>query len=122
MNRCEAGAANAVPGTGCGVRMSASSDSVRVTIYGDEYSIKGDVDGQTTKKVAEYVNKTMEEIQAGIKSKDKLKIAVLSALNIAGECIDYKAKYEELQKRIDDVQERLNRLSKRIDENVPVLP
>ena len=93
-----------------------------MTIFGDEYSIKGDVDGETTKKVAEYVNKTMEEIQSGIASKDKLKIAVLSALNIAGELLDCKAKHEDCVKKLDEVQERVNRLAKRIEENVPILP
>jgi cell division protein ZapA len=89
-----------------GVRMSPSSDSVRVKIYGDEYSIKGDVDIETTKKVAEYVNSKMEEIQASVASREKLKIAVLSAMNIAGELLDYKSKCEECLKKLDEVEER----------------
>ena len=89
-----------------GVRMSPSSDSVRVKIYGDEYSIKGDVDIETTKKVAEYVNSKMEEIQASVASREKLKIAVLSAMNIAGELLDYKSKCEEYLKKLDEVEER----------------
>ena len=64
--------------------MSPSSDSVRVTIHGDEYLIKGDVDIETTRQVAQYVNSKMEEIQTGVASRDKVKIAVLSAMNIAG--------------------------------------
>lgn len=98
--------------------MSPSSDSVRVAIYGDEYSIKGDVDIETTKKVAEYVNSKMEEIQAGVASRDKVKIAVLSAINIAGELLDYKKKCEEYRQKLDELEEKAGSLSKKIDENV----
>jgi len=98
--------------------MSPSSDSVRVAIYGDEYSIKGDVDIETTKKVAEYVNGKMEEIQSGVASKDKVKIAVLSAMNIAGELLDYKKQCDEYRKRLGELEEKAFRLGKKIDENV----
>ena len=98
--------------------MSPSSDSVRVTIYGDEYSIKGDVDIETTKKVAEYVNSKMEEIQTGVASREKLKIAVLSAMNIAGELLDCKKKCEECLGKLEELEEKAGLLSKKIDENV----
>ena len=98
--------------------MSPSSDSVRVYIFGDEYSIKGDVDIDITKKVAEYVNLKMEEIRSGVPSREKLKIAVLSALNIAGELLDYKAKCEEYTKKIDEYHEKLGELNRKIDETV----
>jgi cell division protein ZapA len=101
--------------------MSPSSDSIRVNIYGDEYSIKGDVDIDITKKVAQYVNLKMEEIQAGVPSREKLKIAVLSALNIAGELHDYKSKCEEYTKKLDQLQEKLGELNKKIDANVCAL-
>lgn len=96
--------------------MSPSSDSVRVTIYGDEYSIKGDVDIDTTKKVAEFVNSKMEEIQTGVTSREKLKIAVLSAMNIAGELLDCKTRCDEYLKKLDEVEKKAGALVKKIDE------
>jgi cell division protein ZapA len=98
--------------------MSPSSESVRVTIYGDEYSIKGDVDIETTKKVAEHVNSTMQEIQTNVTSRDKMKIAVLSAMNIAGELLNYRSKCEEYLKKINALEEKVGLLGKKIDENV----
>jgi cell division protein ZapA len=98
--------------------MSPSSDSVRVTIYGDEYLIKGDVDIEITKKVAEYLNLKMEEMQAGVASREKLKIAVLSALNITGELLDYKSKCEQYSKKLDELQEKLGILTRKINEEV----
>jgi cell division protein ZapA len=85
--------------------MSPSSEkSVKVTILGDEYSIKSDVDLETTKKVAEYVNSKIEQIQSSISSKEKLKIAVLSAINIAGELFEYKLKCEKCLQKLEDVE------------------
>ncbi len=39
--------------------MGSSKESVRVVIFGVEYSIKSDVDTEITKQVAEYVNSKM---------------------------------------------------------------
>ena len=60
--------------------MGSSGESVRVTIYGDEYSIKSDADVATTKKIAEYVNLKIGEVQSHIASRDRIKVAVLSAM------------------------------------------
>ena len=98
--------------------MSPSSDSVRVTILGDEYLIKGDVDVDTTKRVAEYVNSKMEEIQAGVASKDKVKVAVLSAMNIAGELLDSRKQCDEHKARLEAFEEKAEMLGRKIDENV----
>jgi len=101
--------------------MSPKADSIRVYILGDEYSIKGDVEGDITKKVAEYVNIKMEEMQAGVPSRERIKIAVLTAMNIAGELIDYKSKCEAYEKKLNEMQEKLGVLNKKIDEKVCVL-
>jgi cell division protein ZapA len=101
--------------------VSPTSDSVRVSIYGEEYSIKGDVDIEITRRVAEYVNLKMEEIQANVASKERTKIAVLSALNIAGELLEYKSKCEEKQKKLEELQEKVNVLTKKIDDQVSLL-
>jgi cell division protein ZapA len=98
--------------------MSPSSDSVRVTIHGDEYLIKGDVDIETTRQVAEYVNSKMEEIQTGVASRDKVKIAVLSAMNIAGELLDCRKKCDEYKTELKAVEEKADMLGRKIDENV----
>ena len=97
--------------------MSPSSDSVRVQIYGEEYSIKGDVDVEMTRKVAEYLNLKMDQIQAGVPSKERMKIAVLSAMTIAGELFESKSQCEEYQKKLADVQQKLCDLNKKIDEH-----
>ena len=96
-----------------------AADSVRVYILGDEYSIKGDVDVETTKKVAEYVDRKMMEFQKGMTSRDKLKVAVLSALNIAGEMFEYKTHSEIASKKVEDLEEKTDEIGKKIDSCLP---
>ena len=90
-------------------------ESVRVVIFGVEYSIKADVDIETTKQIARFLNSKMAEIHENTASRDHMKIAVLSALNIAGELFEFKAKYEEGARNISELQDTIASLSKKID-------
>jgi len=92
-----------------------SSESIRVMIFGTEYSIKGDADTETTRQVAEYVNSKIAEIHSITASRDNIKIAVLSALNIAGELFETKAKYEEELKKVQLYQEKIKSLNNKIE-------
>ena len=96
--------------------MGSSLESARVVIFGAEYSIKGDVDIETTRQVARYVNSKMTEIHENTASRDDLKIAVLSALNIAGELFELKGKQDDGAKKISEIKDRLSLLNKKIDE------
>ena len=55
------------------------------------------------------VNSKMAEIHENTASRDHMKIAVMSALNIAGEYFEYKAKYEEGARKLNELQEKLHR-------------
>jgi len=92
-----------------------SSESVRVVIFGTEYSIKGDADAETTRQVAEYVNSKIAEVHKMTASRDNIKIAVLSALNIAGELFETKAKYEEELKKLQQYQDKIKSLNSKIE-------
>jgi cell division protein ZapA len=96
--------------------MGSSMESVRVVIFGTEYSIKGDVDVETTRQVARYVNSKMAEIHENSASRDNVKIAVLSALNIAGELFDLKQKQENGAKTAGETIDRVEKLTKKIDD------
>jgi cell division protein ZapA len=96
--------------------MDSSGESVRVTIYGDEYSIKGDADGETTKKIADYVNSKIGEVQSHIASRDRVKVAILSAMNIAAELMRCKEKCEKYLNKCEDLQKKAEAIHKTIDE------
>jgi cell division protein ZapA (FtsZ GTPase activity inhibitor) len=54
-------------------------------------------------------------LQNATASRDDIKIAVLSALNIAGELFEAKAKYEAELKKVQECQEKIKSLSDKID-------
>jgi cell division protein ZapA len=95
--------------------MGSSSESVRVVIFGSEYSITGDVDSETTKQVARYVNSKMAEVHETTASRDNMKIAVLSALNIAGELFEMKDKQEHGARDMSDIIDRVTSIGRKID-------
>jgi cell division protein ZapA len=99
--------------------MGSSMESVRVVIFGSEYSIKADVDVETTRKVARYVNSKMAEIHENTASRDNVKIAVLSALNIAGELFELKDNVENDTRRISEIRDRVASITKTIDAVLP---
>jgi cell division protein ZapA len=92
-----------------------SSETVRVIIHGDDYSIRGDVDNEMTQKVASYVDRKMSETQTRLSLRDKLKIAILSAMNITGELFDSESKKEHTQKQMYECQKLAEKLGKKID-------
>jgi cell division protein ZapA len=95
--------------------MNASADSVRVYIFGDEYPIKGNVDIEIIRKVADYVDRKMMGFQKNMASRDKLKVAVLSAINIAGELFELKESNESQAKQLEELHNKLGQLEKKID-------
>ena len=95
--------------------MDTATESVRVVIFGSEYSIKGDVDVETTRQIARYVNAKMAEIHENTASRDNVKIAVLSALNIAGELFELKSKQENGAQEISMLENRIASINQKID-------
>lgn len=88
--------------------MNPSSNIIKVTIYGTEYPIKGDSDVQYIQKVAKYVDEKMYEVDRNTSSKSTLKVAILTALNIADELFREKADKDVLIRQFED---RISKLS-----------
>jgi cell division protein ZapA (FtsZ GTPase activity inhibitor) len=57
----------------------------------------------------------MAELQRGVTSRDKVKVAVLSALNIAGELFEYRSKFDQASQQLDQFQEIASKISRHID-------
>ena len=93
-----------------------SSEVVRVTIFGTDFNLRCDgADAETTRLVAKYVNSKIAELQELTASRDDMKLAVLSALNIAGELFETKAKYEAEAKKVRDYEEKIKAITVKID-------
>ena len=100
--------------------MSLSTESVKVVILVDEYTVSGDVNSDTTRRVADYVGRKMTQIQAG-SSREKLKTAVLSAMNIAGELFESRGRHDETEKAVSEINQKAAAISTRIDAALAVV-
>ena len=68
--------------------MSSKKNVVRVTILGDEYSIRSDQSPERTRIVAEHVDNVIKETMRAGNIVDAQKGAILAALSITDELFD----------------------------------
>ncbi|MCU0607567.1 MAG: cell division protein ZapA [Candidatus Edwardsbacteria bacterium] len=67
---------------------------IKVEIYGSEYRIKGDADGEYIKRVAAFVDERMRQVSQLTTDSAVSKIAILAAINIADELFKERAQRE----------------------------
>ncbi|MDR0331310.1 MAG: cell division protein ZapA [Chitinispirillales bacterium] len=91
------------------------SEVVRVTIFGTDFNLRCDgADAETTREVAQYVNSKIAELKELTASRDDMKLAVLSALNIAGELFETKAKYDAEARRTLECEDKIRSYEEKI--------
>jgi cell division protein ZapA len=96
--------------------ISDKEKTVKVVIFGEEYPIRGDVDESYILRVADYVDEKMKEIALKSRNKSPNRIAILAALNMAGELIDLK---DNQEKSISNVEDRAKNILDLIDSRLP---
>tara|TARA_Y100000741_G_scaffold235246_1_gene179839 strand:- start:679 stop:972 length:294 start_codon:yes stop_codon:yes gene_type:complete len=97
--------------------MSDKDDNqIKITIFGQEYSVKAPADPTYIKKIAEYVDSKMREVQSGFSStQSSNRIAILSAMNITDELFNARKKEDSDE---DEVEEKINSLIELIDDSI----
>jgi cell division protein ZapA len=87
-----------------------SSNQIRVNIFGAEYVLRANEDNQEQViEIAKYVDQKMREIDRSQAINSNLKIAILSALNIAEELFETKRYRDRLAEQLDEDSRKLNR-------------
>jgi cell division protein ZapA len=90
--------------------------AIRVEIYDQEYSMRGDLDPEYIQRLAQFLDARMRSVAERTRTVDSLRVAVLTALNIADEYHQLKAKYEtiaeDVDHRIGECNEALDRVLK----------
>ena len=76
--------------------MSSKKNVVRVTILGDEYSIRSDVSPERTRAVAEHVDNVIKQTMRAGNIVETQKAAILAALSITDELFDARESAEDL--------------------------
>ena len=95
--------------------MSDEYNILKVNIYGTEYPIKGTTDVEYIKKVAQYVDSKMREVNKNISIDSSLKVSILAALNITDELFKKKEK-STTSISGPELDEKLKKLNKDLDE------
>ena len=91
---------------------NSSSDVVQVTIGGRRYRLRGS-DPAQLERLAATVDRTLAEIAGPGSSTDDFKVAVLAALNLAGDHEDLRASWLQQAR---EIQARSRRLETRARE------
>jgi len=84
--------------------MTVSKNGIKVEIFGTEYRIKGDANGDYIKQVAGLVDERMRQIAEASVTGSVAKIAILAAVNIADELLKERLARESA---MDKLSERL---------------
>jgi cell division protein ZapA len=90
-------------------------NSVKVEIYGSEYRIRGDADPDYIQEIAHYVDSKMNEVTKETSLGSSLKVAILAALNIAGELFRER---DDRNRLLAQVQERAEELSQTLEDEL----
>ena len=98
------------------LRSRMKPSSIRPRHFGQEYSVKAPADPTYIKKIAEYVDSKMREVQSGFSStQSSNRIAILSAMNITDELFNARKKVDSDD---SDIEEKITSLIELIDDSV----
>ncbi|QGT99713.1 hypothetical protein SYNTR_1120 [Candidatus Syntrophocurvum alkaliphilum] len=83
-------------------------NKVTVTIFNEDYVVKGDENPDYITMLASYIDRRMKMVEQRNPNLSKTKVAVLTALNLADELNKLQEDYDELVKTLEE--ERKNRM------------
>tara|TARA_Y100000768_G_scaffold246563_1_gene187062 strand:+ start:214 stop:507 length:294 start_codon:yes stop_codon:yes gene_type:complete len=93
-----------------------NGNQIKITIFGQEYSVKAPADPTYIQKIAEYVDIKMKEVQSGFNStQSSNRIAILAAMNITDELFNARKKNDSDD---NDIEEKITSLIELIDESI----
>lgn len=96
--------------------MENSANFVKVTIYGQEYTIKAPADASYIKNIAEYVDSKMREVQQDLATPQvPAKVGILAAMNIADEFFAEKRSKDNIK---GDVESKVSSLIEIVEEAI----
>ena len=86
--------------------MNEELRSIRVSIFGRDYNVKGGSDEDYVRELAEYVDSVMKDIADKAGALSSGRIAILAALNIADEMHKERRRFNEfVDEMIQELQD-----------------
>lgn len=86
---------------------------VTVTIFGEEYSIRSEMDAEYTRACAEHVDEAIQAAHLKSHVSEPHRAAILAALEITDELLRTRSERDELRR---DLARRASRLRDRVEE------
>ncbi|NLP06087.1 cell division protein ZapA [Candidatus Fermentibacteria bacterium] len=97
--------------------MSDRPETIRVNIYGREYSIRGEADPGYIAEIAHYLDMKMRQMTDNATVASTTKVAILAALNITDELFQRDGRIRELEEsQVSDIARLLERVEKALAE------
>lgn len=93
--------------------MSEGKQPVRVTIFGEEYTLRSEMDPEYTRECARHVDEAIQEAHVGSHVSEPHRAAILAALEITDRLFRVRAERDELR---EEVSERVGRLRREVEE------
>lgn len=87
--------------------MAGKEKNIAVEIYGNVYKIKPTMTLEYAHVIASYVDKKMKGIADEAHLVSPTKVAILTALNVADELHKDRAKLQELQRNIENIESKI---------------
>ena len=96
--------------------MPEESNLVKVSIFGQEYTVKAPADPAYIQSIAEYVNSKMKEVQDELPTaQSSTRIAILASMNITDELFNIRKTKENVKSEVDA---KISSLVELIDESI----
>ncbi|MFL5516588.1 MAG: cell division protein ZapA [Gemmatimonadales bacterium] len=90
--------------------MSSAKNAVRVTIGGEELTVRSELPPEYTREVAAYLDAALKRVRDSLPSVDVQKAAILAALAITDELFQARRGDREIANRMTALAEDLARL------------
>ena len=96
--------------------MDDNDSFVRVTIFGQDYTVKAPADSTYIQSIAKFVDEKMREVQQGLSDPPSTtRIAMLAAMNIADE---YFAMRNDKEQFSSDIEGKVQSIIELVDEEL----
>ena len=91
------------------------STRVKVNIFGQTYTVKGEASSEYILELADYLNKKMAEVSSNISNGTSTQVAILAALNISDEYFQVR---DIKSGSYSAIEEKTNKLIAMLDEGL----
>jgi len=78
----------------------------KAEILGQEFTLRGELEGDLVDKVAQLVNQKIQEVQASMPTNNKIHLSIMAALNIAHDYLALKQDLDQLEKKMQEKGKR----------------